>query len=64
MAKGIYRVTLERHNPFKQIIKYVAADNIKTAWELAQTRGAEFNSNIRKNPCVVYGVHFTGEYQQ
>ena len=59
----IYRVTLEQHNPFKNTHKYVAARNIGDAWHEANKRGAEFNSKLRKNLCVVYSVSFTGEYQ-
>ena len=63
MKNKIYRVTLERHEPFKQFHKYVVAQNIDEAWDKGRSRGAEFNAKVRKNPCVVYGVKFTGEYQ-
>jgi hypothetical protein len=57
----IYRVTLERHEPFKQFTRYVTAENISQAWDNARIKGAEFNTRIRKNLCVVYSVVDTGE---
>ena len=54
----LYRVTLETHEPFRHIHKYVRALNINEAWELAPAKGAEYNSRVRKNKCVVHSVNF------
>jgi len=54
----LYRITLETHHPFRQFYRYAKAQSIEEAWGIARQRGAEYNSKVRKNPCVVYGVKF------